>query len=162
MPVASYTLLVPLVKQRALVSGSSCFMVLLEKLCTRPSCVCSYSVSKSATLRLAQNFPFLHQFSISYCRRFDTIHYPEALIFLEILNFSNFRASFPAFFLKLFFEFFRWPYQHFHQGCYLFQLSSSTWLSLAQTGEANLLLLAVLFQLCYLSHWVAVCQCLGV
>lgn len=59
MPRASYSLLGPSVKQRALVSDSSRFMMLLEKFCTRPLCICSYSVSKSAILRLTQNNLFL-------------------------------------------------------------------------------------------------------
>lgn len=57
--MACYSLLGPSVKQRALVSSSSRFMVLLEKLCTRPLCICSSSVSKSASLRLTQNDLFL-------------------------------------------------------------------------------------------------------
>lgn len=58
-------------------------------------------------------------------------------------------------FLTLFFkDFFRYSHYHFQQRPYLFQLSSYTWLTLAQATEANLLFLAVLFQLGDSNPWV--------
>lgn len=80
---------------------------------------------------------------------------------LEISYFRNSRAEFCDFYW-LYSSSFKKDSYSFQQRSYLFQLSSYTWLSLAQTTEANLLFLAVLFQLCYSNPWVAACSFLSV